>query len=187
MAAKNFVAMAAYPGYEYPNFADFHSGVSRMLDTKAEADTLIDLSSMFAERERLRLYPDAQTALVFAKEHQMKTAIVTTITRLHFEKLLAKIGQNVDVVMYAFEAAFEESNPLMYTKAPYALEALLSQGAMKGDDDKLDIILPRKLRARAILFRRERGAQIKKGSQCNPFSHGVRIVVSLRRWGELPK
>jgi FMN phosphatase YigB (HAD superfamily) len=188
VAARNFVAMVAYPKYGYSNFSDFYSEVLRMLDVKVKADTLVDLFKLFAEREQFQPYPDAERALVIAKEHGMKTAIVTTIARFHFEKLLAKIGQHVDVVMDGFEAGCDKSNPLMYRKALRALRVHPSQAAMIGDDEKLDIVLPKKLGVKAILLRRKSGRQIKTKADGTVLSltQGVRMILSLRRRRELP-
>jgi HAD superfamily hydrolase (TIGR01549 family) len=188
VAARNFVGMVAYPKYGYSNFADFYSEVLRMLDVKVEADTLVDLSKLFAEREQFQPYPDAERALVIAKEQGMKTAIVTTIARFHFEKLLPKIGQHIDVVMDGFEAGCEKSNPLMYRKALRALRVHSSQAVMIGDDEKLDIILPKKLGMKAILLRRKGGTQNKTKADGTVLSltQGVRMILSSRRHGEFP-
>jgi FMN phosphatase YigB (HAD superfamily) len=188
VAARNFVAMVAYPKNGYSNFADFYSEVLRMLNVKVDADTLVDLFKLFAEREQFQPYPDAERALVIAKEHGMKTAIVTSIARFHFEKLLAKIGQHVDVVMDGFEAGCEKSNPLMYRKTLRVLQVHPSQATMIGDDEKLDIVLPKKLGVKAILLRRKGGTQIKTKADGTVLSltQGVRMALSLRRRDGFP-
>jgi FMN phosphatase YigB (HAD superfamily) len=187
-AARNFVGMVAYPKHGYSNFADFYSEVLRMLDVKVEADTALDLSKLFAEREQFQPYPDAERALVIAKEHGMRTAIVTTIARFHFESILAKIGQHVDIVMDGFEAGCEKSNPLMYRKVLRALRVHPSEAVMIGDEEELDIVLPKKLGVKAILLRRKGGIPIrtKADGVVLSLTQGVRMVLSSRRRGEFP-
>jgi FMN phosphatase YigB (HAD superfamily) len=116
-----------------------------------------------------------------AKEHGMETAIVTTIARFHFEKLLARIGQHVDVVMDGFEAGCEKSNPLVYRKALCSLRVHPPQAAMIGDDEKLDIVLPKKLGVKAILLRRKGGTQINTRLTVQSLTQGLGMVLSLRR------
>jgi len=186
-AASNYVAMVTYPKHGYSNFEDFYSEVLKMLRVKVEADTVLGLSKRFAEREQFQPYPDAESALLIAREHGMKTAIVTTIARFRFENLLRKIGQHVDVVMDGFEAGCEKSNPLIYLKVLRALGVHPSQAVMIGDDEKLDIALPKRLGLKAILLKRKGGTQIKTKADGTALSltQGVRMALSSRRRGKL--
>jgi len=101
------------------------------------------------------LYPDASKALANAKEHQFKTAVVTTIARFKFENALLPVRRYIDVVMDGYEAGCEKTNPKMYKKTLEALKVAPSEAVMIGDDLEIDVMLPKKLGIHAILLDRE--------------------------------
>lgn len=176
-AARNFVAMVDYPKRGYSSFDDFYAEILRKLNLTVAPGVLHALRESFAKREQLRPFPDSEQALMVAKAHRMKTAIVTTTPRFRFENLLAKLGGHVDLVMDGFQARCEKSNPAMYLKALRSLRVLPQDAAMIGDEIQLDIILPKKLGMKAILL--ARGEAAESSSEADGVAHSLLHAVDL--------
>jgi FMN phosphatase YigB (HAD superfamily) len=152
--AWRVVAFIDYPKYGYRNYRQFLQRVLWRLKVKVDTTTLDGLVRLY-EQGMWELYPDARKALAKAKEHQFKTAIVTTIARFKFEKALSPIIKYIDVVMDGYKAGCEKTNPKMYKKTLEALTVAPSEAVMIGDDLEIDVILPKKLGIHAILLDKE--------------------------------
>lgn len=152
--AWRVVAFIDYPKYGYRNYRQFLQRVLWRLKVKVDNATLDGLVGLY-EKGIWELYPDASRALATAKEHQFKTAIVTTIARFKFEHALLPIKRYIDIVMDGYKAGCEKTNPKMYKKTLEALKVAPSEAVMIGDDLEIDIMLPKKLGIHAILLDRE--------------------------------
>jgi FMN phosphatase YigB (HAD superfamily) len=152
--AWRVVAFIDYPKYGYRNYRQFLKRVLWRLKIKADDATLDGLVRLY-EQSIFELYPDASKALTNAKDHQFKTAVVTTIARFKFENVLAPVRKYIDVVMDGYEAGCEKTNPKMYKKTLEVLKVAPSEAVMIGDDLEIDVMLPKKLGIHAILLDRE--------------------------------
>ena len=106
---------------------------------------------LFRCRERYRVYLDAVDALRIAKvELNLKVAIVTTIPRFMFMQVIKALSQYLDLVMTGSEAGCDKSNPKMYLGALEKLKVSPEKAVVVGDDEYVDVILPKKIGMRTI-------------------------------------
>jgi len=152
--AWRVVAFIDYPKYGYRNHRQFLRRVLWRLKVKIDDSTLDGLVRLY-EQSKFELYPDALKALANAKEHQFKTAVVTTIARFKFENALLPIRRYIDVVMDGYKAGCEKTNPKMYKKTLETLKVTPSEAVMIGDDLEIDVMLPKRLGIHAMLLDRE--------------------------------
>jgi len=152
--AWRVVAFIDYPKYGYRNYRQFLRRVLWRLKVKIDDSTLDGLVKLY-EQSKFELYPDALKALANAKEHQFKTAVVTTIARFKFENALLPIRRYIDVVMDGYKAGCEKTNPKMYKKTLETLKVAPSEAVMIGDDLEIDVMLPKRLGIHAMLLDRE--------------------------------
>lgn len=152
--AWRVVAFIDYPKYGYRNYRQFLRRVLWRLKVKIDDSTLDGLVRLY-EQSKFELYPDALKALANAKEHQFKTAVVTTIARFKFENALLPIRRYIDVVMDGYKAGCEKTNPKMYKKTLETLKVAPSEAVMIGDDLEIDVMLPKRLGIHAMLLDRE--------------------------------
>jgi FMN phosphatase YigB (HAD superfamily) len=152
--AWRVVAFIDYPKYGYRNCRQFLRRVLWRLKVKIDDSTLDGLVRLY-EQSKFELYPDALKALANAKEHQFKTAVVTTIARFKFENALLPIRRYIDVVMDGYKAGCERTNPKMYKKTLETLKVAPSEAVMIGDDLEIDVMLPKRLGIHAMLLDRE--------------------------------
>jgi len=154
-AAWTFVAFIDCPKYGYKNYRSFLSRIFCRLKVKVDKETLDAITKIF-ENSPYQLYPDATEAVVQAKKHGFKTAIVTTIAHFKFKKAIQPIEKHFDFIMTGYEAGCDKTNPRMYRKVLEILDVKPKEAVMIGDDVPVDIILPKKLGINAILLDRER-------------------------------
>ena len=154
MAAWRFVAFIDYPKYGYKNYRSFLRRVLWRIKAGVDEETLDGLAKLY-ERSQFELYPDAIETVEKAKEHGLKTAIVTTIARFKFEKALQPILPHLDAVVTGYEARCEKSNPKMFKRTLEMLNVKPSEAVMIGDDIPIDILISKKLGMRTILLDRE--------------------------------
>ncbi|MEA2089627.1 MAG: HAD family hydrolase [Thermoproteota archaeon] len=157
-AALYFVSFVDYPKHGYKTLSSFFNRVLWRLDVNVDKKTLNGLTVLF-KRRCYELYPDAKDAVIKAKEHGLKTAIVTTIAHFWFEKALQPIKNYFNMVMTGFEAGCEKTNPKMYRKTLKTLDVNPEEAVMIGDRLKIDVLLPKKLGMHGILLDREGGGQ----------------------------
>jgi HAD superfamily hydrolase (TIGR01549 family) len=180
-AARNFVMMVDYPKHGYANFMAFYAQVLKRLGIRPRHDLLQRLSQVYAKREELHAFLDSGDALKAAKNSGAKTAVVTTIPRFRFRKLLARFGKRIDVVMDGYAVRCEKSNPLIYLKTLRALGVNPSEAVMIGDEIPLDILLPKRLGMRAILLARKGPIDVRNGADgvVKSLSAAVRLATKL--------
>ncbi len=154
-AAWAFVAFIDYPKYGYGNWHAFFSRVLWRLKAKVDEETLQSIVKLL-EATPYELYPDASGAVVVAKKHGFKTAIVTTIARFQFERAIAPIREHLDYVMTGYEAGCDKSDPEMYRKVLEILKVKPEEAMMIGDELELDVLLPKSLGINAMLLDRDR-------------------------------
>lgn len=177
-AALYFVSFVDYPKHGYKTLSSFFNRVLCRLDVKVDKKTLDGLTRLF-ERRCYALYPDAKNAVIKAKEHGLKTAIVTTIAHFWFEKALHPIKNYFDVVMTGFEAGCEKTNPKMYRKTLKMLGVNPEEAVMIGDRVNIDVLLPKKLGIHAILLDREGKVRemLQADAVVKDLTDAVRIVA----------
>jgi len=74
-ASWAFVAFVDYPKYGYRNWRSYFSRVLWRLKVRVDRETMDGLVKLL-ERSSYKLYPDAATAVMKAKESGLRTAIV---------------------------------------------------------------------------------------------------------------
>jgi len=154
MAAWRFVAFIDYPEYGYKNYHSFLKRVLWRVKVRVDKETLDELAKLY-ERSQFELYPDAMEVVEKAREHGLKTAIVTTIARFKFQKALQPILPYLDTIVTGYEARCEKSNPKMFKRTLEILNVETGEAVMVGDDVPIDIMIPKKLGIRTILLDRE--------------------------------
>jgi len=178
--AWRVVAFIDYPKYGYRNYRQFLQRVLWRLKVKVDNATLDGLVRLY-EQGRWELYPEASKALMMAKEHQFKTAVVTTIARFKFENALLPIMKYIDVVMDGYKAGCEKTNPKMYKKTLETLKVAPHEAVMIGDDLEIDVMLPKKLGIHAILLDREGKIQHNASADAvvKNLNEAIEIIVKL--------
>lgn len=154
MAAWRFVAFIDYPKYGYKNYHSFLKRVLWRIKVSIDKETLDGLAKLY-ERSQFELYLDALEAVKKAKEHRLKTAIVTTIARFKFEETLQPIMPHLDAVVTGYEAGCEKSNPKMFKRTLEILNVKPGEAVMIGDDVPIDILISKKLGMHTVLLDRE--------------------------------
>ena len=154
-AAWSFVSMVDYTRYGCRSFQEFIRRVLHRLEVEVDDETLDGLTRLYEDRHTYELHADALSAITQVKKLGMKTAIVTTIARFRFERILQDVGSYIDVVMDGYEARCEKSNPKMYKEVLRRLDVAPSEAVVVGDDVELEVILPKKLGMKTILLDRE--------------------------------
>lgn len=153
-AAWSFVSFVDYPRYGYKDWFSFLSRIFWRLKVRVDEKTLGAIVELL-ESKPYRLYPDATEAVVKAKEHGFKTAIVTTIAHFKFEKAIQPIGRYFDFVMTGYEARCDKSNPKMYKRVLEILGVQPDEATMIGDEPVLDVEFPKRLGMNAMLLDRK--------------------------------
>jgi len=178
--AWRVVAFIDYPRYGYRNYRQFLQRALWRLKVKVDNATLVGLVRLY-EQGMWELYPEASKALANAKEHQFKTAVVTTIARFKFENALLPIMKYIDVVMDGYKAGCEKTNPKMYKKTLETLKVAPSEAVMIGDDLEIDVMLPKKLGIHAILLDREGKIQYNASADAvvKNLNEAIEIIVKL--------
>ncbi len=154
-AAWFFVSMIDYPKYGYRNWRSYFSRILWRLKVEVDKETLNNIVKRL-EKNSYQLYPDAAEAVIKAKQHKFKTAIVTTIADFQFKKAIHPIAKFLDFVMTGYKAKCDKSNPKMYRKVLEILHVRPAETVMIGDNIPIDIMLPKKLGINTILLDRER-------------------------------
>ena len=152
-AALLFVSMIDYPKMGFKDIKSYYRQVLLRLGFHADEKTLARIARHY-EGHMYVLYPDAEKALVMAKQMGLKTAIVTSIAKFWFEDAVRPVERYLDVIMTGYEAGCEKSNPRMYERTLKLLNVRPAEAVMVGDNLDLDVILPKKLGMRAILLDR---------------------------------
>ena len=154
MAAWRFVAFIDYPRYGYKNYHSFLKRVLWRIKVRVDKETLDGLAKLY-ERSQFELYPDALEVVKKAKEHRLKTAIVTTIALFKFQKALEPLLPYLDTIVTGYEARCEKSNPKMFRRTLEILNVKPSEAVMIGDDVSIDIMISKKLGIHTVLLDRE--------------------------------
>ena len=154
MAAWRFVAFIDYPRYGYKNYHSFLKRVLWRIKVRVDKETLDGLAKLY-ERSQFELYPDALEVVKKAKEHRLKTAIVTTIALFKFQKALEPLLPYLDTIVTGYEARCEKSNPKMFRRTLEILNVKPSEAVMIGDDVPIDIMISKKLGIHTVLLDRE--------------------------------
>jgi putative hydrolase of the HAD superfamily len=153
-ASWSFVAFVDYPRYGYGSWRSFFSRVFWRLKVKVDEETLGKVVKLLDGRP-YKLYSDATEAVVKAKEHGFKTAIVTTIAYFQFKEAIRPIRKYFDLIMTGYEAGCDKSNPKMYKRILEILKVKPHEAVVVGDDVQLDILLPKSLGINTIFLVRE--------------------------------
>ena len=183
-AAWSFVSFIDYPKYGYKDWRSYLSRIFWRLNVKVDDKTLDQVIELF-ESTPYRLYPDAAEAVVKAKKHRFKTAIVTTIAHFKFEKAIEPIRNYIDFVMTGYEAGVDKSNPKMYLKVLEILNVEPCEAVMIGDEMLLDVLLPKRLGINAILLDRK---GINKAGAVDAFVYNLNATMDFilshrrKRW-----
>jgi len=159
-AAWAFVSFIDYPKHGYRNWRSYLSKIFWRLGVKVGTETLNTVVSLL-EGKPYQLYPDVAEAVIKAKKHGLKTAIVTTIAFFQFKKAVQPIKKHFDFIMTGYEAGCDKTNPRMYRKVLEILNVKPEEAVMIGDDVPVDILLPKRLGMNAVLLKRD-----EKTSKC---------------------
>ena len=118
---------------------------------EVNTNTLNKLVKLFQTQGHYKLYPDAIEAVRIAKEElDLKVAIVTTIPRFKFVQVIETLSRYLDLVITGSEAGCDKSNPKMYLSILEALKLAPEEAVVIGDEEYVDIILPKKIGMKAI-------------------------------------
>jgi HAD superfamily hydrolase (TIGR01549 family) len=154
-ASWSFVAFVDYPKYGYRNWHSYFARILWRLKVKVDKETLETIIKRLESRP-YQLQWDAAEAVMKAKQNGFKTAIVTTIAYFHFKEAIQPIKRYFDFIMTGYEAGCDKTNPKMYRKVLEILNVLPEEAVMIGDDEPIDVLLPKRLGMKAILLDRER-------------------------------
>jgi len=152
-AARQFVSFIDYPKYGYRTWEAYLKRILELLGIKPDDLTLKELAKMYKNAKWV-LYPDVEGALAKAKDFGLKTAIVTTIARFKYEKVIGPILNKVDLLVDGYTFNCEKSNPKIYLKTLETLGIKANEAVMVGDDIELDVLLPKRLGIHAIFLDR---------------------------------
>jgi len=111
-----------------------------------------------------------------AKEHELKTAIVTTIARFKFQKALQSLLPYLDTIVTGYETRCEKSNPKMFRRTLEILNVKPSEAVMIGDDVPIDILISKRLGIRTILLDREH----RMGDSQYPDAVAENLIEAMR-------
>ena len=152
-AAWHYVSLVDYPRLGYKSGRAELKLVLKRLGIKPDSRTLKDLAELYG-RNVWEIFPDVEIAVNMAKGAGLRTAIVTTIARFKYRKVLKPIWDKIDVPVDGCTFHCEKSNPRIYIKTLEALGVEAYETVMIGDDLCLDILLPKRLGMKAILLDR---------------------------------
>ena len=181
-AAFHFVSMVEYPRYGYKSHQAYLKQALHRLDIKADLETLKELAALYQQRNTYTLFPDAASAVLRAKQLNLKTAIVTTIASFKFHQALMPIRQYLDIVMTGYEAGCEKSNPKMHMKTLEKLDVTADEAVMIGDSLLVDIQIPKKLGMHTILLDRQRKISSKPLEADAKTSTLVEALDQIEQW-----
>jgi putative hydrolase of the HAD superfamily len=153
-ASWMFVAFVDYPKYGYRNWHSYFSRIFWRLKVKVDKETLDDIVKLL-KSNLYRLYPDAAEAVMKAKKHGYKTAVVTTVAYFQFKRAVKPIKRYLDFIMTGYEARCDKTNPKMYRKVLETLKVKPDEAVMIGDNLQVDILLPKQLGIHTILLDRK--------------------------------
>jgi putative hydrolase of the HAD superfamily len=129
--------------------------ICKRLGIKVDDKTINDWGCLYRD-ENWKLYPDAMEAFNSAKALGLKTAIVTSIAKFIYIKPLKPIIDKVDLLVDAFTFQCEKSNPKIYRETLKALNVKPEQAVMVGDEEDVDILIPKRLGMYTIFLDRNR-------------------------------
>ncbi|MEM3617220.1 MAG: HAD family hydrolase [Candidatus Bathyarchaeia archaeon] len=152
-AAWHYVSFVDYPKFGFESWEMWLKQVCNRLGVNVDNKTIKEWSSLYKE-ENWKLYPDVADAFNMAKMLGLKTAIVTSIAKFMYIKALKPILDKVDFLVDAFTFHCEKSNPKIYREALKTLKIRPEQAVMIGDEEDVDILLPKRLGMRAIFLDR---------------------------------
>ncbi|MEM3765414.1 MAG: HAD hydrolase-like protein [Candidatus Bathyarchaeia archaeon] len=137
--------------------------------------------SSFYKDENWQLYPDVPDAFNMVKKLGLKTVIVTSIAKFMYIKALKPILDNVDLLVDAFTFHCEKSNSKFYWETLKTLKMKPEQAVIIGDEEDVDILLPKRLGMRAIFLDRAGKVQkilfeVEPDAIANNLMEGVQIV-----------
>lgn len=153
-AAWQFVAFIDYPKHGYKGYHSFLKRLLWRIKVKVDKEILNGLAKLY-ERSQFELYPDALEAVKTVKQHELKTAIVTTIARFKFKEALQPLLPYLDAVITGYEVGCEKSNPRMFKRTLEILNVRPTAAVMIGDDVLIDIQIPNELGMHTVLLDRE--------------------------------
>ena len=155
-AAIRFVGIIDFPKFKFDNEISFLRHVCYRLGIEIDTNTLNKLVKLFQTREHYKVYPDATEAVRIAKEElDLKVAIVTTIPKFKFMQVIETLSRYLDLIMTGSEAGCDKSNPKMYLSILEALKLAPEEAIVIGDEEYVDIILPKKIGMKAIQIIRD--------------------------------
>lgn len=152
-AAWQYVSFLDYPRNGYGDWASYLTQVFRRARIRPDRKTLKGLARLYESSEWV-LYADAKAAASRAKKALLKTAIVTTIARFKYMRVLKPVLKDLDLIVDGYTFRCEKSNPAIYVRTleRFCLEP--DEAVMIGDDVAFDILLPRRVGIHAILLDR---------------------------------
>jgi HAD superfamily hydrolase (TIGR01549 family) len=153
-AARHYVSMVDDPKHGYSSWQEYFRQVMHRLDVEIDAGTLKELSALHKRRDTYTLFPDAVSAVKKVKEWELKTAVVTTIGRFVLQPAIAFLQQYFDTIVTGYEAGCEKSNPKMHRQTLNNLGVSPEKAVMIGDEQLVDIKIPKRLGMRTILLDR---------------------------------
>jgi len=152
-AAWQYVSFLDYPKSGYGDWESYLTQVFKRARIRPDGKTLKELAGRY-EGSKWVLYSDAKTATSRAKQAGLKSAIITTIARFKYMRILKPLLKNFDLIVDGYTFRCEKSNPAIYSKTLERLGLKPGEALMIGDDVALDILLPRSIGIDAILLDR---------------------------------
>lgn len=157
-AAWHYVSFVDYPKFGFESWDAWLRQICNRLGVDVDDKTIEEWSS-FYKNENWQLYPDVPDAFNMVKKLGLKTAIVTSIAKFMYIKALKPILDKLDLLVDAFTFHSEKSNPKIYQEILKNLKIKPEQAIMIGDEEDVDILLPKRLGMRAIFLDRAGKAQ----------------------------
>lgn len=179
--AMRFVGIIDFSRFKFNNEASFLRHVCHRLGIEVDRDTLNELVKIFKHKECYKLYPDAIDAVRIVKEDlDLKIAIITTIPKFKFMNLIEALLPYLDLVMTGSEAGCDKSNPKMYLSALRILKVTPKETVVVGDEEYVDVILPKKIGMRVIQIIKE---HVKKRELADAYVRSlIDAVKIIREW-----
>jgi FMN phosphatase YigB (HAD superfamily) len=152
-AAWHYVAFVDYPKFGFGSWEAWLKQICNRLNVQVDDQTVKEWSSFYKIRN-WKLYSDVIHAFTEAKMLGLKTAIVTSIAKFMYTRALKPIMDKVDLLVDSFTFNCEKSNPKIYRETLKALNAKPKQAVMIGNEQDVDILLPKRLGMQAIFINR---------------------------------
>lgn len=181
-AASFYVSMIDYPKYGYAGWRAYLKQVLRRLDIEIDAETLKTLAKLYAKRRSLMLFQDAPSAVRRVKALGLKTALVTTIAHFCFRSALAPIRECFDFIMTGYEAGCEKSNPKMHKLVLENLGVSPTVAVMIGDEQLVDIKIPKRMGMRTIFLDRRSETPRKPDAADAKATTLPEAIAILEKW-----